>query len=430
MLKCFNPRPRVGGDRPLRRSKIRRQGFNPRPRVGGDIKGGEFTHSVVSFNPRPRVGGDSSSWAFCSIRSRFQSTPPGGGRRRPVHPHPTQLGVSIHAPGWGATNRVGRLLLNGHVSIHAPGWGATSGCGSTSSSALSFNPRPRVGGDFEGLLGVRLVVVSIHAPGWGATWGGGQKVQWCQIVSIHAPGWGATSLARIATTMTATFQSTPPGGGRRGQKLAERDPRGVSIHAPGWGATRLKRRVLGCPSFQSTPPGGGRLLAVPPWPRVAEFQSTPPGGGRPSRSGASLRLRWFQSTPPGGGRPVFEGALQGCATFQSTPPGGGRLDPMRCDIKQHCVSIHAPGWGATHGVGEIVVARRVSIHAPGWGATVGRRTPFGRGLPRQTSRTKGNGRLKSVQIPTLPSLLIVSTCFYRDANLPGFYRPLGVRAKE
>ena len=37
------------------------------------------------------------------------------------------------------------------------------------SEKKGFNPRPRVGGDPEGMRALLAVVVSIHAPAWGAT---------------------------------------------------------------------------------------------------------------------------------------------------------------------------------------------------------------------------------------------------------------------
>ncbi len=123
-LRCFNPRPRVGGDartrfswsacrvfqstpprggrRLLTAAPLRLSRFNPRPRVGGDWPGKNLSDGAQCFNPRPRVGGDAPSEIL-----------------------PDQSTVSIHAPAWGAT-----------------GHGASS-----PRSRLSFNPRPRVGGD-------------------------------------------------------------------------------------------------------------------------------------------------------------------------------------------------------------------------------------------------------------------------------------------
>ncbi len=54
--------------------------FDPRPRVGGDRKILAAPRRCRRFDPRPRVGGDKGKWA----RDR-------------------ETIVSIHAPAWGAT---------------------------------------------------------------------------------------------------------------------------------------------------------------------------------------------------------------------------------------------------------------------------------------------------------------------------------------
>ena len=59
------------------------------------------------------------------------------------------------------------------VSIHAPVWGATLAC-HKDYSYLSFNPRTRVGCDL------------VDHPD-----------QWGDNVSIHAPVWGATAFFRV-----------------------------------------------------------------------------------------------------------------------------------------------------------------------------------------------------------------------------------------
>jgi hypothetical protein len=56
-----------------------------------------------------------------------------------------------------------------------------------------FNPRPRVGGDRATIgSGANTGKVSIHAPAWGAT---ADVIHFCGAahVSIHAPAWGATA---------------------------------------------------------------------------------------------------------------------------------------------------------------------------------------------------------------------------------------------
>ena len=120
------------------------------------------------------------------------------------------------------------------ISIHAPTWGAT----------------PLITGDYE------RARISIHAPTWGAT-----KVSVEQLtrfmISIHAPTWGAT-IGKNTFTITELFQSTHPRGVRRSYSLtavitSNFNPRThvgcdsdleaylqhkiISIHAPTWGAT-------------------------------------------------------------------------------------------------------------------------------------------------------------------------------------------------
>ena len=111
------------------------------------------------------------------MTSRFQSTPPHGGR----------------LDSW-----LDALIKAVTVSIHAPARGATqfSAAEHDAPSWSSFNPRPRTGGDMD------LVMRT----------------------SVSACCW--------------LFQSTPPHGGRRlGHRHCTALPKVVSIHAPARGAT-------------------------------------------------------------------------------------------------------------------------------------------------------------------------------------------------
>jgi len=76
------------------------------------------------FNPRARMGRDNLHGVGFS-----------------------RIGVSIHAPAWGATDDGNWIRKVEEVSIHAPAWGATE--------ALR--------------RAENLSEVSIHAPAWGAT---------------------------------------------------------------------------------------------------------------------------------------------------------------------------------------------------------------------------------------------------------------------
>ena len=79
---------------------------------------------------------------------RFQSTLPHGERRRPEN----------HA-GDGR-----------EISIHAPAWGATRGGAGAGGQSADFNPRSRMGSDWNPFLPLPAnITISIHAPAWGAT---------------------------------------------------------------------------------------------------------------------------------------------------------------------------------------------------------------------------------------------------------------------
>ncbi len=99
--------------------------FNPRPRAGGDPARDRPSTQQSSFNPRPRAGGDLFFRGGEDLGGVFQSAPPRGGRLI-LGQHLLQLiGVSIRARARGATFR----------TIHQ------------TFPPLSFNPRPRAGGD-------------------------------------------------------------------------------------------------------------------------------------------------------------------------------------------------------------------------------------------------------------------------------------------
>jgi hypothetical protein len=77
----------------------------------------------------------------------FQSTPPRGGRLAKA--------VCIRTTDF--------------ISIHAPAWGATVHWIRKDSTNINFNPRPRVGSDFNCSSYCAYAKISIHAPAWGAT---------------------------------------------------------------------------------------------------------------------------------------------------------------------------------------------------------------------------------------------------------------------
>ena len=82
VLLDFNPRPRMGSDHLTKFVQISARYFNPRPRMGSDGYRESVRNVVLChFNPRPRMGSD-AVLEDAEIDA---------------------LGISIHAPAWGAT---------------------------------------------------------------------------------------------------------------------------------------------------------------------------------------------------------------------------------------------------------------------------------------------------------------------------------------
>jgi len=87
------------------------------------------------------------------------------------------------------------------------------GEGEVSNCGISFNPRPRAGGDYTpDMAFVSEYYVSIHAPARGATTAIAYDSVYA-VVSIHAPARGATRYP-VESYQQGRFQSTPPRGGR------------------------------------------------------------------------------------------------------------------------------------------------------------------------------------------------------------------------
>ena len=77
--------------------------FNSRPRAGGDFAPKVILYLALHyFNSRPRAGGDRSRQHVASRRTKFQFTPPRGGRHKRIICMVSRM-ISIHAPARGAT---------------------------------------------------------------------------------------------------------------------------------------------------------------------------------------------------------------------------------------------------------------------------------------------------------------------------------------
>ena len=144
---------------------------------------------------------------------------------------------------------------------------------------VSFNPRPRAGGD------VRVPLIS---------------------------------------TLDQSFNPRPRAGGDYGNLVRDVICK-VSIHAPARGATNAAgwdRPV--CQRFNPRPRAGGDTSPSPRMQQSSVFQSTPPRGGRQVWLSVLAVHNWFQSTPPRGGRQMWMAFYESNGWFQSTPPREGR----------------------------------------------------------------------------------------------------------
>ena len=114
--------------------------------MGRDRADKGLTKSCRYFNPRARVGRDAIK-SIRGIRECYFNPRARVGRDGLLDRLALVLGISIHAPAWGATrhNAFCRRLVS--ISIHAPAWGATGAPPPEARRALHFNPRARVGRD-------------------------------------------------------------------------------------------------------------------------------------------------------------------------------------------------------------------------------------------------------------------------------------------
>ena len=147
-VSLFQSTPPHGGRLKMKIQPWDKRGFNPRPRMGGDNGPVSIPRLRIGFNPRPRMGGDVYLREAMSWVEKFQSTPPHGGRLSECPPVVTGSAVSIHAPAWGATHTWRRAVLRLLSFNPRPRMGGDKTLRASRWARESFNPRPRMGGDF------------------------------------------------------------------------------------------------------------------------------------------------------------------------------------------------------------------------------------------------------------------------------------------
>ena len=229
LARLFQSTPPHGG-RPT-------SSFNPRPRTGGtptaEAEGVSVSiHAPARGATRRTLRSGPAEW------EKFQSTPPHGGRLRHR--------FEIHAPHGGRRVKIWRSV--GLFQSTPPHGGRPGGRAPGPDESVSFNPRPRTGGD--DVNSPRPTCRRSFNPrprtGGDCPWDGHPRRQ-----------------------LTRRFQSTPPHGGRPSSwRIAD-------FPAPEEG-------------FNPRPRTGGdcaRAFSLLASSTRCKFQSTPPHGGRPVKGG-------------------------------------------------------------------------------------------------------------------------------------------------
>ena len=125
----FNPRTPVGCDNDkICQNYMLRISIHA-PQWGATRNQIRLKKILFNFNPRTPVGCDKQLIYDIAGLLKFQSTHPSGVRLYTHHPVSARVGISIHAPQWGATFAQLRAIMKLWISIHAPQWGATARMG-------------------------------------------------------------------------------------------------------------------------------------------------------------------------------------------------------------------------------------------------------------------------------------------------------------
>ena len=207
--------------------------FNPRSRVGSDV----YTINLaldVGISIRAPAWGATAGYANSARCYEFQSALPRGERQFTDFQFLSPFTISIRAPAWGATHHL--MVLTGCRGFQsALPRGERLNAFARSLSLADFNPRSRVGSDYQGGLAAAADRISIRAPAWGATEITDEEIRTFDNfnprsrvgsdflmstsfvqsrISIRAPAWGATRVS-IFQWFPARFQSALPRGERQ-----------------------------------------------------------------------------------------------------------------------------------------------------------------------------------------------------------------------
>ena len=170
--------------------------------------------------------------------------------------------------------------------------------------SLSFNPRPRMGGDIRPSSTFWVLICFNPRPRMG---GDSSRVKACSMVRLFqsAPPHGGRLAKRSAKMRTAKFQSAPPHGGRRELPDNSVVVIDVSIRAPAWGATP-QAALVGHQLVVSirAPAWGATRRRTKPSATTGSFNPRPRMGGdglplhRRAERRVSIRAPAWGATPP------------------------------------------------------------------------------------------------------------------------------------
>ncbi len=145
--------------------------FNPRTRMGCDFYNSTLRRLINVSIHAPAWGATVTNALRAGVPIVSIHAPAWGATFKSMAIINGIVEVSIHAPAWGATSRItGDIFIPFSVSIHAPAWGATARpcfCAKYQPKFQSTHPhgvRPKC----TSLVAIPMLV-SIHAPAWGAT---------------------------------------------------------------------------------------------------------------------------------------------------------------------------------------------------------------------------------------------------------------------
>jgi hypothetical protein len=123
-LRCFNPRPRVGGDEAMD-PEILLQLVSIHAPAWGATTVKDVSGQLISFQSTPPRGGRPSYRSALSKTRGFNPRPPRGGRRTPSPPWPPLSRFNPRPPRGGRRVPNERNTNTSKFQSTPPAWGAT-----------------------------------------------------------------------------------------------------------------------------------------------------------------------------------------------------------------------------------------------------------------------------------------------------------------